>query len=98
MTVFDRRLISAEHRCKAAEIGDREGYMLCGESLCSRLRWHFALTHAPEARAQGAADFYASHPITLISSFAAGGCNDLASRPVARARASRRARRRAPGG
>jgi tripartite-type tricarboxylate transporter receptor subunit TctC len=42
-----------------------------------------ALTQTP-ARAQGAAEFYASHPITLISSFAAGGFNDLASRLVAR--------------
>jgi tripartite-type tricarboxylate transporter receptor subunit TctC len=35
------------------------------------------------ARAQ-TGDFYATHPITLISSFAAGGFNDLASRLVAR--------------
>ncbi len=43
-----------------------------------------ALSMVPGARAQTGADFYATHPITLISSFAAGGFNDLASRLVAR--------------
>lgn len=44
----------------------------------------FGVASASGARAETGADFYASHPITLISSFAAGGFNDLASRLVSR--------------
>ncbi|MDB5649719.1 MAG: family tricarboxylate transporter, receptor protein [Hyphomicrobiales bacterium] len=42
------------------------------------------LAPASASRAQPAPDFYATHPITLISSFAAGGFNDLATRLIAR--------------
>lgn len=42
------------------------------------------LMNGSGARAQTAGDFYATHSLTLISSFAAGGFNDLASRLVAR--------------
>jgi tripartite-type tricarboxylate transporter receptor subunit TctC len=42
------------------------------------------LLNGTSARAQTGGDFYATHSITLISSFAAGGFNDLASRLVAR--------------
>ncbi len=44
----------------------------------------FGLLNGSGAGAQTGSDFYATHPITLISSFTAGGFNDLASRLVAR--------------